>query len=110
MKTLRIDIAAGMPAEVLTRLAQSGRVDVHSIDEERQVGTCAKYWVTGDELWAELELADDARIRYGVGMHAESMCAGDPPELLCIVLTSLPRGALGAILQTLGRNRAERAS
>lgn len=99
MKPLRIDVAAGLPSDLLDALALTERVDVYCPEQNRQVGTCSKFWRAGDEVWAQLELVDGWRPE--LGMHAESICSLAPTKMLCIVLTSLPRGSLGAMMQVI---------
>lgn len=100
MKKRIINVASvgpEVPLAVLAALAVStARVEVFSAAHGRSVGFCQKYWVDGDSLWAEAQLADDATEDFA-GVHAESVIAmkGARAVLCGVVLTRLPPGMIG---------------
>ena len=99
MKRFSIDVAAGLPAAQLDQLAKTERVEVFSLTAQRYVGHAVRFRRQGAEVWADLELDDDAPLPNGT--HAESVvCMGQGrARLLAIALTTLPRGMVGAAFQ-----------
>ena len=87
--------------EMLVELERSAPgVEVVSTVEHRKIGRCTQYWLSGEDLWAEAELEDDAVVSLA-GTHAESVLAlKDGKSVLCVVVvTTLPRGMLDAAAQ-----------
>lgn len=87
--------------EILAQIERSEPgVEVLSTVERRKIGRCTQYWLDGEDLWAEVELEDDA-VTDLAGTHAESVIAlKDGRPLLCVVVvTTLPRGMLDAAAQ-----------
>jgi hypothetical protein len=93
-----INVASASPALPLATLAtlarSEDRVMIFSTMAGRVVGHCRRYWLDGDNLWAEADL-EDAHDP-GPGVHAESIVAlKEGRTLLCaVVLTRLHRGMM----------------
>lgn len=98
MTTRIINVASvspAMPLSTLATLARSqARVMIFSTIAGRVVGHCRRYWLDGENLWAEADLEDAEDP--GPGVHAESIVAlKEGRSLLCaVVLTRLPRGMI----------------
>ena len=100
MRTIRLDVFVGKDPRELEELAKQTGVPVFSVEQRKKIGVCGKLERRGEELWADLELDDDAPIR--VGMHAESLCQRLPDgslQLRAVVLTSWARGMVQAALE-----------
>jgi hypothetical protein len=96
-----LSVHAQIPIEMLAEIERSAPgVEVLSTVERRKIGRCTQYWLDGEDLWAEVELEDDA-LTHLAGTHAESVVAlkDGRPVLCAVVVTTLPRGMLDAAAQ-----------
>lgn len=89
-------VNAEMLAEILST-AKPG-VKVTATAPPGEVGECERYWIDGEDLWAEVRF-EEWFGGFPRGMHAEGIVMvplGQKPQLMVVVLTTLPRGMLSA--------------
>jgi|SRR3569832_1625602 len=99
MRTIRLDVFVGKDPRELEELAGQAGVPVFLVEKRTCIGRCGKLERRGEELWADLEIDDNAEIK--AGMHAESLCSREPDgslKLHVVFLTGWPRGMVQAAL------------
>ncbi len=104
-----LDFEPTLTKETLDSLARAdpSQVLVFSTFENEPIviGQCVGLWLSKRELWADLDISDDAfwpRADDPEPPHAESVLGfeGKKATLLCVVITSMPRGMVGPMFQS----------
>lgn len=101
------------PSVTVEMIERFARVDPAGIsvfstfeDQPKAIGQCVRLWREGLELWAEMEISNDAYwpgpdAPHPAPLHAECVVGfeGKTPTLLTVVITSMPRGELASLFQ-----------